>query len=117
MFLSIIQIVIAVLALIVLFYAYFKNSPLAKISAFVILAAILLAQLFAGFAGLISGVDFLNFLESIFRGIAGLVIYAELVVLIILVFFSKYKTKDALLKWSIIVYTILVLLVELNVFR
>jgi hypothetical protein len=50
-----------------------------------------------------------------FKGISGIVIYAELVLLIILVFFSKYKTKVPLLKWTIVVYVVLVLLVEFNV--
>lgn len=113
---SIAQIIVAVLAIIVLIFAYFKNNTLGKLAAFVILAAILLAQFFSGLAGLISSVDFLNFLESIFRGIAGLIIYAELAVLIILVFFSKFKSKEALLNWSIIIYVILVLLIEFNVF-
>ncbi|GEM_PF-750721 len=116
MLLSIAQIVVAVLALIILFFAYFKNNTLGKLAAFVILAAILLAQLFNGFAGLISSVDFLNFLESIFRGIAGLIVYAELIVLVILAFFSKHKTKVSLLNWSIIAYIILVLLIEFHVF-
>jgi Na+/proline symporter len=116
MLLLIARIIVALLALIVLFYAYFKNNTLGKLSAFVILAAILFAQLFNGFAGLVSGVDFLNFAENIFRGIAGLIIYAELVVLVILVFFSKHKTKEALLNWSIIGYVILVLLIQFNVF-
>jgi D-alanyl-lipoteichoic acid acyltransferase DltB (MBOAT superfamily) len=110
------RIIVALLALLVLFFAYIKNNTLGKLSAFVILAAILLAQLFNGFAGVISNIDFLNFLENIFRGIAGLVIYAELVFLIILVFFSKHKTKEALLNWSIIGYVILVLLIQFNVF-
>ncbi len=116
MLLSIAQIIVAVLALIILLFAYFKNSTLGKLAAFVILAAILLAQLFNGFAGLISSVDFLNFLESIFRGIADLIIYAELVILVILAFFSKHKSKETLLNWSIIGYIVLVLLIEFNVF-
>jgi len=116
MFLSIAQIIVAALVFIVLFFAYFKNNTLAKLSAFVILAAIILTQLFNGLAGVISGVDFLNFLESIFRGIAGLIIYAELAVLVILAFFSKHKSKVALLSGSIIAYIILMLLIEFNVF-
>lgn len=116
MLLSIAQIIIALLVLLVLFYAYFKNNTLAKLSAFVILTAIIVVQLLHGLAGLISSVDFLNFLESIFNGIADLIKYAALVVLVLLVFVSKYKTKDALLKWSIVAYIVLVLLIEFNVF-
>ncbi|MBU1019595.1 MAG: hypothetical protein KJ847_00155 [Firmicutes bacterium] len=114
---NIIQIMIPVLALIVLFFAYFKNNNLGKLSAFTMLAAILLVHVLNGFAGLISDVDFLNFLENIFRGVSGLVVYAELVVLVILVFFSKYKSKVALLKWSIVAYVVLVLLLEFHVFN
>jgi len=117
MLLLIVQIVIALLALVVLFFAYFKNNTLGKLAAFVILTAILVVQVLNGFAGLIADVEFLNFLESIFKGVAGLVIYAELIVLILLVFFSKHKTKEALLKWSLVAYVVLVLLMEFNVFR
>jgi len=113
----IVQIIIAALALVVLFFAYFKNNTLAKLVAFVILTAILIVQVLYGFAGLITDVEFLNFLESILKGVAGLVVYAELAVLILLVFFSKHKTKEALLKWSIVAYVILVLIIEFNVFN
>jgi len=116
MLLSIAQVVVAVFALIVMYFAYFKNNTLGKLSAFVILTAILLIQVFNGLAGVIAGADFLNFLESIFKGIAGLIIYVELAALIILTFFSKFKTKVALLKWSIVGYVILSLLIEFHVF-
>ncbi len=117
MFLSLAHIIVAVMVIIVLYYAYFKNSILGKLAAFVILAGIVVSQLFSGFAGLIADVEFLNFLESIFRGIASLVIYAELVVLVILVFFSKFKSKENILNGAIIVYIIFVLLLQFNVFR
>ena len=117
MLLSIAQIIVAAAAIIVLIFAYFKNNALAKFSAFVILAAILIAQLFNGLAGLISSVDFLNFLESIFKGIADLIIYAELVVLVLLMFFSKFKSKEIVLNVSLIVYIILVLLIQFGVFN
>jgi len=46
----IVQIIIAALALVVLFFAYFKNNTLAKLVAFVILTAILIVQVLYGFA-------------------------------------------------------------------
>ena len=117
MLLSIVHIVIAVLGLIVLFFAYFQNNTLGKLAAFVILAAIFLTQLLNGFAGLVSDVNFLNFLEAIFRGISGLVVYVELALLIILIFFTKHKSKAEILKWSLVGYIILVLLLEFGVFK
>jgi hypothetical protein len=117
MLLSIAQIIVAGLVLYVLYFGYFKKNVLAKFAAFIILAAIMLIELLHGFAGLISDVDFLNFLETIFNGIAGLVIYAELVGLIVLLFFTKLKYKDSALKWALIAYVVLVLLIEFGLFK
>ncbi len=115
MLLTIAHLIVAVLVLVILYFAYFRNNTLGKLSAFVILAAIVLVQVLNGLAGIIADVDFLNFLENLLKGISGIVIFAELVLLIILAFFGKHKSKEDLLKWSIVGYVVLVLLIEFNV--
>lgn len=117
MLVSIVQIIIAALGLLILFYAYFRNNTLGKLAVFIILTAIFLIQFLNGFAGLIADVDFLNFLESIFRGIADLVVYVELAALVFVMFFTKHKSKEVILKYALIGYIVLVLLIEFGVFK
>ena len=116
MFNEIARIIIATSILLIVFFAYIKKDTLPKLVTFTILASIALTMALSGLAGLISGVDFLNFLESIFRSLADLVVYVELGLIIFLLFFSKYKTKISLLRIAIIVYVVTKLLLAFGVF-
>jgi len=111
------RITIALSILVILFFAYNKKDTLPKLVSFIILASIALSMALTGFAGLISDVNFLDFLETIFRALAGLVVYVEIGLIIFLLFFSKYKTKVMLLKLAIIIYSVLTILLAFNVFR
>lgn len=112
---SIIRIIIAVSIIIVLFFAYMKKDKLARNVSYIVLASIMITQALTGFATLIGGIDFLNFLEQIFRGVADVVVFVELGLIIFFTFF-KFATKNRILKVSILVYVVLVLLVEFGVF-
>ena len=107
MFIEIARIIIGVSILFIVFFAFTTKDALSKLVTFVILASIGLTMVLSGLAGLISGVDFLNFLESIFRTLADLVVFVEIVLIIFLLFFSKNKTKIMLLKIVIILYVVL----------
>ena len=117
MFNEIARIIIGLCILFIVFFAYMKKDTLPKLVSYIILASIALTMTFAGFAGLISDVDFLNFLESIFRTLADLVVFVEIVVILFLLFFSKNKTKIMILKVAIIIYVILTALLAFGVFR
>jgi hypothetical protein len=110
------RIVIAAAILLIIFFAYMKKDTLPKLVTYIILSSIALSMALTGLAGLISGVDFLIFLVSIFRGLADLVVYVEIGLIIFILFFSKYKTKIDLLKIVIIVYLVLKLLLAFGVF-
>ncbi len=117
MLIELTRIIIALSILVIVVFAYIKKDMLPKLISYVILSSIALSMILSGLAGLISGVDFLNFLESIFRTLADLVIYLEVGIIIFLLFFSKFKTKITLLKVVIIVYVVLTLLLAFGVFN
>jgi len=109
------NIIIAISAIIILFFAFTANSKLGKMISFIILASILISGFFTGFADLISGVDFLNFLESIFRGLADIIVYIELALIVFVTFF-KFASSNILIKGSAVVYVVFVLLMQFGVF-
>ncbi len=113
---ELLRIIIAAAIVLILLFAYMKKSNLAKLTAFVILAAYALGMALSGLAGLISDVDFLSFLVDVFRFLATLVVFVEIGVILYLLLLSKHKTKIMFLKVTIIVYVVIRLLVELNVF-
>lgn len=111
------RIIIAITILLILFFAYTTKGMLPKLVSFVILTSIALSMVFSGLAGLISGIDFLNFLESLFRTIADIIVYVEVGFIIFLLFFSKVKTKRMPLKVAIIIYVVLTLLLAFGIFN
>jgi len=111
------RIIVAASILIIVFIAFVKKDTLPKLVSYTILASIALSMAFSGFAGLIANVDFLNFLESIFRFLADIVVFLEIGIIVFLLFFSKFKTKVILLKVVIIIYVVLTLLLEFGVFK
>ena len=113
---NVISIIIALAALTVLFFAYTTKSKLARTVSYIILASVLLTQALGGLANLISDIEFLNFLEQLFRGVNGLIVFIEVGLIIFVTFFYKFGTKNPLLKGAIIVYAVLVVLVEFGVF-
>ncbi|MFO7969479.1 MAG: hypothetical protein R6U15_05140 [Candidatus Izemoplasmatales bacterium] len=113
---SLLTIFIAITIIIILIFAYLKKSKLASLVAFTILGAYAISMAINGFVSLIADVDFLSFLETFFRFINDIIVFIEAGVIIFLLFFTKHKTKVMLLKVAIIVYVVLRLLVELNVF-
>jgi hypothetical protein len=110
------RIIIAASILVIIFFAYMKKDTLPKLVTYIILTSIALAMALNGFAGLISDIEFLNFLENLFRSISGLIIYVELGLIIFLLFFSKHKTKITVLKVVIIIYVVLKLLLAFGIF-
>lgn len=114
---SLALIVIALSIIVILLFAYMKKDKLARFVAFTILAAIALGMALNGLANLISDIDFLSFIVSFFRFLADIVIFIELAIILFLVFLSKFKTKIMFLKIAIIVYVILKLLIEFNIFN
>ena len=114
---ELIRIIIAASILLIIFFAYMKKDTLPKLVSYVILASIAITMGLSGFAGLISGVDFLSFLVNIFRTLASLVVYFEIGLIVFLLFFSKFKTKISLLRIAIIIYVVLRLLLAFGVFN
>jgi hypothetical protein len=117
MFNQIAQIIVAVSIFIIVFFAYLEKDRLPKLVSYTILASIAITMALNGLAGLISGVDFLNFLESIFRTMADFVVFLEIGLIIFLMFFSKHKTKITLLKVFIIIYIIFTLILRFGLFN
>jgi hypothetical protein len=116
MLIELTRILIASAILVIIFFAYMKKDMLPRLVTYTILASIALAMALNGFAGLISDIEFLNFLESIFRTISGLIVYVEIGLILFLLFFSKHQTKVTLLKVVIIIYVVLKLLLAFGIF-
>ena len=109
------RIIIAVSILFIVFFAYIKKDKLPTLVTYVILSSIALTMALGGLAGLISGVDFLSFLESIFRTLRDLIVFIEIGLIIFLLFFTKHKTKIMALKVVIIVYILFKLLLAFGI--
>jgi len=117
MFIEMIRLFIASAILVIIFFAYVKKETLPKLVTLIILASIAVSMALNAFAGIISGIDFLNFLENALKTLASLVVYLEIGLIIFVMFFSQHKTKITLLKVAIIGYMVLVLLLALGVFK
>lgn len=113
---SLLQIFVAVAIGFILFFAYMTKNKLASYVSYTILAAYALSMAFNGMMGMINSIDFLSFLESFIRFLNDLVVFVEIGVILFLLFLSKYKSKIMILKVAIIVYVVLVLLLEFNLF-
>lgn len=108
--------IIGAAILIILFFAYTTKNKLASYVSYTILAAVAISMSLNGLAGLIADIDFLSFLESFLRLLSDIVVFIELVVILLLLFISKFKSKVMLLKVTIIVYVVLKLIIEFNIF-
>jgi hypothetical protein len=108
----ILQLGIVISSLIILYYAYFKKSVLAKLIVFVLLGAILVSN----FLGLLGQVDFLDFLDNAFNVLKSFIIFIEIGLNIFLVFFKMKEKHTSVLKITTIVLIVLLLLVEFNIF-
>jgi hypothetical protein len=114
---EILRIVLALSILVIVFFAYMKKDSLPKLVTYTILSSIALSMALSGLAGLIADIEFLNFMENIFRTLSDLVVYVEIGLIIFLLFFTKHKTKIAVLKVIIIVYIVVKLLLVFGVFN
>lgn len=103
---------IVIASLIILYYAYFMKSELAKLIVFVILGAILIGDLL----GILAGISFLEFLRNAFTTIRSLIIYIEIILIVFLTFFKLKGKHSLVLRISTIVLLVLLLLVEFNLF-
>ncbi|MFP4478030.1 MAG: hypothetical protein ACOC2U_01885 [bacterium] len=116
MFESLVRLFIGVAIIIILIFAFMSKNKLASVVSYTILASYALTMALGGMAGLIADVSFLNFLESFIRFLSDIVVFVELGIIIFLLFFSKYKSKDMVLKVVIIVYVLLTFLMAINIF-
>ena len=85
----IVNTIVVVCSLIILYFAYVKNSNLGRLSIFVIFGSLLLQE----FIGILQTLDFLNALSSLLGQISTFVIYGEIILLIVL-FVGKIKEKS-----------------------
>ncbi|MFH5882602.1 hypothetical protein [Liberiplasma polymorphum] len=113
---ALILIILAASIMVVLFFAYTTKNKLASYVAYTMLAAIAISMAINGLIGLIIDIDFLSFLVSLFRLLNDIILFIELGVILYLLFISKHKTKIMLLKVAIIVYVVLKLVIEFNLF-
>lgn len=108
----IVRLGIVVSSLIILFFAYFKKSELAKLIVFVLLGTILVSR----FWGILGQIDFLNFLDNAFHALDSVIIFIEIGLIVFLVFFKMKEKHTSALKIAAIVLVVLLLLVALNIF-
>ena len=101
---------IVVASLIILYFAYFMKSELAKLIVFVILGAFLVGDLL----GILAGIDFLDFLRNAFNLLRTWVVFVEIALIAFLVNF-KIKNKSSILKITAIVLLVLLILVEFDI--
>ncbi|MFW5894373.1 MAG: hypothetical protein ACOCU0_00440 [Bacillota bacterium] len=112
---DLLQLLIALSMLLIVYFAYMKKGKLPVYAALVILASIALSESLSGLASLLGQVDFLDFIVRALNSIEGLVVYAELIALVYLLFFSKFKAKDDAFKITLIVYIVLTLIMALGI--
>ena len=113
---GIINLFIALSALLIVFYAYRNNAKGPLYISLAIVTSMLLRLALSSFATVIADISFLDFLRQIALGFSGLVVYVELAIIVFIAFLSGYKFKKDLLKIAAAVYVVLTLLVEFNVF-
>lgn len=112
---DILQLLIALSMLLIVYFAYFKKGKLPVYAALVILASIALSESLSALASVLGQVNFLDFMVRALNSLEGLVVYAELVALVYLLFFSKLKAKNGIFKVTLIVYIVLTLIMALGV--
>lgn len=103
---------IIITSFIILYFAYFTKSELAKLIVYILLAGILTRSLFS----ILSGIDFLDFLRNAFNVLRSLVIFIEIVLIAFLMFFKFSKKNNIVFKVATILLLVFLLLVELDVF-
>ncbi len=113
---SLFLLIVAVSILFILFFAFMTKNKLASYVSYTILASIAITMALNGMAGIIADVDFLSFLVRFFQFLSDIIVYIELGLIVFLLFFSKHKSKNMLLKVAIIVYVIFTLLLTFNLF-
>lgn len=109
---TILHLGIVVASLIILYFAYFLKSELAKLIVFILLGAILVSD----FLGILAGIDLLDFLRDAFNLLKTFVIFIELALIVFLVFFKMKTKSSSVLKITAVVLLVLLLLVEFNIF-
>lgn len=107
----IVNVLVVVASLVVLFFAYFKKSELGKLSVFVIFSALLLQSLI----GILVDWALFDFIVDFLNSLSTIVVYAELVLLIILLV-TRYKKANKALNISLLVLIILQLIAILGIF-
>jgi hypothetical protein len=103
----IVNTIIVVTSLIILYFAYVKNSNLGRLSIFVIFGSLLLQE----FLGILQTLDFLSVLSSLFGTISTFIVYAEIILLVVL-FLGKIKEKsNQVFKASLLILVVLKILI------
>lgn len=112
---DLVQLIIASTMLLIVYFAYTKRGKLPVHAALVILGSMALSATLSGFASFLGHVDFLDFLVRALRSLEGVVVYAEVIILVYLLFLSKYKTRNTTVKATLIVYIVLTLVLALGI--
>ena len=107
----VIDLLVVLATLMILFYAYFKKSELAKLSVYVIFASILLRELL----GLLNTVAIFDFISSIYNSITTFVVYGEIILLLILVISRLKKASNKYFKISLIFLIVLKIIQVLGI--
>lgn len=108
----VIGILIVVASLTLLYFAFFKNSSLGKLSIFVIFGSILLQELLS----ILTKIDFLDFMSNILGTLGTFIIYGEVILLIILIILKLKESTNKYMRISLIVLIVLKLIVILGIF-
>lgn len=93
---------VVIASTVVLYFAFFKKSELGKLSVYVIFASILLQQLI----GIMFDWSLFNFIDDVLSFLQTFVVYAEVILLIVLLL-TKLKTCKKELKIALIVLIVL----------
>lgn len=110
---EILNLTIAIIALLFLFNAYMNKNELAKLVSYIILGAILIQNILSSFAQ----VALFDSVSNLTNGIGSLIPFIQIGLIIFLTFFFMTSKADKLMKRLVIIFSVLVLLVEFGVFK
>jgi hypothetical protein len=108
----IISILIVVASLILLYFAFFKNSNLGKLSVFVVFGSILLQELLS----ILGKIDIFDFISSILSTISTFVVYGEVILLVLLLITKLKESSNKYMRISLIILIILKVIAILGIF-
>jgi hypothetical protein len=101
------ELAMTLMAILILLFAYVRNNNLARLSVFTIFGAYILTLFLGQLSSLLTDIQILGFLIRLLNQIAGLIDYAEIILLLVLLLAPKPRSGNRNLKTALIIYIVI----------